>query len=52
MLLWSISLDGQNYPEWVFCVETAPRGHGLLFHFTDAAPVLADDCRNAADIKT
>ena len=48
----NITLDGQNYPEWAFCVETALRGHGLLFHLTDAAPVLADDRRNAADIKT
>ena len=48
----NITLDGQNYPEWAFCVETALIGHGLLFHLTDAAPVLADDRRNAADIKT
>jgi hypothetical protein len=47
----NITLDGQNYSKWAFCVETAPRGHGLLFHLTDAAPVLADDRRNAADIK-
>ena len=48
----NITLDGQNYPEWAFCVETALWGHGLLFHFTDAAPILADDRRNAADFKT
>jgi hypothetical protein len=48
----NITLDGQNYPEWAFCVETTLRGHGLLFHLTDAAPVLADDRCNAADIKT
>jgi len=48
----SIVLDGQNYPEWAFCVQTALRGHGLLFHLTDDAPVLADDRRNAADLKT
>jgi hypothetical protein len=48
----NITLDGHNYPEWAFCVETALRGHGLLFHLTDAAPILADDRRNAADIKT
>jgi hypothetical protein len=48
----NITLDGQNYPKWAFCVETALRGHGLLFHLTDATPVLADDRRNAADIKT
>jgi hypothetical protein len=27
-------------------------GDKLLFHLTDVAPVLADDRRNAADIKT
>jgi hypothetical protein len=48
----NITLNGQNYPEWAFCVETALKGHGLLFHLTDAAPVLADGHRNAADIKT
>jgi hypothetical protein len=48
----NITLDGQNYPEWAFCVETALRGHGLLFHLTDAALVLVDDRRNATDIKT
>jgi hypothetical protein len=48
----NITLDGQNYPEWAFCVETALRGHGLLFHLTNVAPVLADDRRNAANIKT
>jgi hypothetical protein len=36
----NITLDGQNYPEWAFCVETALRGHGLLFHLTDAASFL------------
>jgi hypothetical protein len=48
----NITLDDQNYSKWAFCVETALRGHGLLFHLTDVAPVLADDRRNAADIKT
>jgi len=48
----SIVLDGQNYPEWAFCVQTALRGHGFLFNLTDDAPVLADDRRNAADLKT
>lgn len=38
----SITLDGQNYPEWVFCVETALRGHGLFFHLTDNAHVLKE----------
>jgi hypothetical protein len=30
-ILINITLDGQNYSEWVFCVETALRGYGLLF---------------------
>ena len=47
----NILLDGQNYPEWAFCVQTALRGHGLLFHLTEAPPVLANDPSNAADIK-
>jgi hypothetical protein len=48
----NIILDGQNYPEWAFCVQTALRGHGLLFHLTDDPPTLCEDCNNAADIKT
>jgi len=48
----NITLDGQNYPEWAFCVETALRGHGLLFHLTDDPPVLQQDQSNAADVKT
>jgi hypothetical protein len=48
----NIVLDGQNYPEWVFCVQTALRGHGLLFHLTEDPPILADDRSNAAAIKT
>jgi hypothetical protein len=27
----NITLDGQNYPEWAFCVETALGGHGYSF---------------------
>ena len=34
----NITLDGQNYPEWAFCVETTLRGYGLLFHLTDDPP--------------
>jgi hypothetical protein len=48
----NIMLDGQNYPEWTFCVQTALRGHGLLFHLTEDSPVLAADRSNAAAIKT
>jgi hypothetical protein len=33
------------------CVQTALRGHGLLFHLTEDSPVLAVDRSNAA-IKT
>jgi hypothetical protein len=35
----NITLDGHNYREWAFCVETALRGHGLLFHLTNAPPL-------------
>jgi hypothetical protein len=45
-------LDGQNYPEWAFCVQTALRAHGLLFHLTEDSPVLAADRSNVAAIKT
>jgi hypothetical protein len=31
----NIVLDGQNYLEWAFCVQTALRGHDLLFHLTE-----------------
>jgi hypothetical protein len=48
----NIVLDGQNYPEWAFCVQTALRGHGLLFYLTEYSPVLAADSSNAAAIKT
>jgi hypothetical protein len=58
-----IILDGQNYPKWAFCVQTALCGHGLLFHWTDDRllrvkkmtddpPALRKDRSNAADIKT
>ena len=48
----NIILDGQKYLEWAFCVETALRGHGLLFHLIDDPPVLQRDHSNAADVKT
>jgi hypothetical protein len=34
----------------LFCVETALRGHGLLFHLTDDPP--ATTTSNASEIKT
>jgi hypothetical protein len=34
-IMVNITLDGQNYPEWAFCVETALRGHGLLSHLKE-----------------
>jgi ribosomal protein L5 len=48
----NIILDGQNYPEWAFYVQTALRAHGLLFHLTKDPPALREDRTNAADIKT
>jgi hypothetical protein len=48
----NIILDGQNYPEWAFCVQTALRGHGLRFHLTNNPPTLREDRSNAADVKT
>jgi hypothetical protein len=48
----SIILDGQNYPEWAFCVQTALRGHGMLFHLTEDPPALREDRSNAADVKS
>ena len=47
----NITLDGQNYSEWSFCVETAPGGYGLAFHLTDNqhAPTANND--NAAENK-
>jgi len=48
----NITLDGQNYPEWAFCVETALRGVGFYFHLTDDPPARNPDGSNAAAIKT
>jgi hypothetical protein len=45
-----VTLDGQNYREWAFCVETALRGHGLAFHLTQDPP--ARTTSNASEIKT
>jgi hypothetical protein len=46
----NITLDGQNYPEWSFCVETTLRGHGLYYHLTDDPP--KSDGNNASIITT
>ena len=47
----NIILDGQNYPEWSFSVETALRGYGLLSHLIDDKPVLNTEGSNAAAVK-
>jgi len=46
----NITLDGSNYPEWSFCVETALRCHGLYSHLTDDPP--KSDGNNASIITT
>jgi hypothetical protein len=48
----NITLDGHNYREWAFCVETALWGHGLLFHLTDDPPAVTPNNSNASEIKT
>jgi len=48
----NITLDGPNYLEWAFSVETALRGVGLLFHLTDDPPTLKPDGSNAAAVKS
>jgi hypothetical protein len=48
----NITLDGSNYPEWSFCVETALRGHGLYSHLTDNPPELKSDGSNASVVAT
>ncbi|GJM94438.1 hypothetical protein PR202_ga11080 [Eleusine coracana subsp. coracana] len=48
----NITLDGQNYREWAFSVETALRGYGLAFHLTDVPPAPTTSPSNAAEIKT
>lgn len=47
-----IILDGQNYPMWAFCVQTALRGHSFLFHLTEDPPALREDRNNAVEVKT
>jgi hypothetical protein len=48
----NITLDGQNYRERSFCVETALRGYGLAFHLTDDPPTATGTSVNASEIKT
>jgi hypothetical protein len=48
----NITLECHNYREWAFCVETALRGHGLLFHLTDDPPADTTNNSNASEIKT
>jgi hypothetical protein len=48
----NITLDGQNYSEWSFCVETALRGYGLAFHLTDDSPAATGTSTNVFEIKT
>jgi hypothetical protein len=48
----NITLDGPNYLEWSFCVETALRGVGLHSHLTDDPPTLKSDGSNAAAVKS
>jgi hypothetical protein len=46
----NITLDGPNYLEWAFCVETALRGVGLYSHLIDDPPTLKSDGSNAAAV--
>jgi hypothetical protein len=48
----NITLDGQSYHEWAFCVETVLRGFGLYFHLTDDPSPRVADGSNADAIKT
>ena len=48
----NITLDGSNYPEWSFCVETALRSQGLYSHLTDDPPELETDGKNASAVNT
>jgi hypothetical protein len=48
----NIILDGQNYCEWTFFVETTLRGYGLAFHLTDDPLDARTDNNNASEIKT
>ena len=43
-----VQLDGHNYREWAFCVETVLGGYGLVSHLTGTKPVAAADGSNAS----
>jgi hypothetical protein len=47
----NITLDGQNYSEWSFCVETALRGYGLAFHLTDDPPAATGTSTNVSKLR-
>jgi len=48
----NITLDGSNYPEWSFCVETALRGQGFYSHLIDDPPMCKSNGSNDTDITT
>jgi hypothetical protein len=48
----NITLDGLNYLEWAFSVETVLIGVGLHFHLTDNPPTLKSDSSNATAVNT
>jgi len=48
----NITLDGSNYPEWSFCVETALRGQGFYSHLIDDLPMCKSNGSNDTDITT
>ena len=52
VIVINITLDGQNYLEWAFYIETALRGCGLHFHLADDPPTLKSDNSNATAVKT
>ena len=41
-----VQLDGHNYREWAFCVETVLGGYGLVSHLTGTKPAAATDGSN------
>ena len=47
-----VQLDGSNYREWAFCVETVLGGYSLVSHLTGTKPVAAADGSNASTVTT
>ena len=45
-----VQLDGSNYREWAFCVDTMLGGYGLVSHLTGTKPVALADGSNASTI--